>query len=124
MTIYKVKDFTEIDFVSVDPSCDKIILPDGAAYFFSDYMCDNCWTGGTVLETDKGKKKYYCVLCNHFLSRVTFRNDFLPPTGDEMKFLLPRDWSGEEKQKWYEEFKIRRLAQEKVREHILEHGKE
>ncbi len=124
MTTHKVKDFSDIDFVAIDPATDSFVLPGDETYYFSDHMCDDCWAGGTVLETRKGRKKYYCVLCNNFLSWNTFRNDFLPPTGDDLKFLLPREWSDEKKQQWFEEFKKRRLAQEKVRENILEHGKE
>ncbi len=124
MTLYKIKKFSEIDFVEVDPSSDEFKLPDGEMYHFSDHMCDFCWSGGTVLETSEGEKKYYCVICRNFLDWCEHKNDFLPPKGDMLRFLLPEKWSEEEKNQWYDDFKKRRLEQEKVRKRILDQGKE
>ncbi len=123
MAEYYIKDFSEIDFLSIDPVKDKFIFPNKKAYIFSDAMCDYCWTGGTVLENTGKQKEYYCILCENNLSWVRLKNDFINPTGDTFKFLLPKSWSKAEIEKWYQEFKERRLAQEEVRQHILEHGK-
>ncbi len=124
MAEYNIKDFSEIDFVNIDPSEDTFIFPDGTKYRFSDHMCDFCWSGGTVLESETEKDKYVCVICGNSLAWYEFENDFLQPTGDKMKFLLPEDWSGEEAAEWFQAYKERRLAQEKVRENILKFGKE
>ena len=120
---YYVKKFSEIDFLSIDPSNDRIILPTKEVDIFSDSMCDFCWTGGTVLESIEKSKNYYCILCENDLTRVHLKNDFLYPTGDTFKFLLPKFWSKTEIEKWYQQFKEKRLAQEDVRQHILTHGK-
>lgn len=124
MQLLKIKDFSEIDFVKADPIRDQYQLPGGEIYRFSDEMCDNCGTGGTVLETGKGKKRFFCVMCRNYLRPVVFTNDFLPPTGDEFRFFLPVDWTEPLKQEWYNEYKERRIAQEKIREDILKFGKE
>jgi len=119
-----IKDFSEIDFVNIDASRDLFKLPDGRTFRFSNHMCDNCWTGGTVLETLVVPIEYYCVLCQNDLMPVSFENDFLPPTGDKLEFLLPSKWTKEEQEKWYNEFKERRLAQEKLKDNILRNGNE
>jgi len=124
MSTIKIKNFSEIDFVNIDASQDVLLLPNGQTYHFSDHMCDNCWTGGTVLETREQEKKYYCVLCQNNLIRISFTNDFLPPLGDTLEFLLPGDWKKEDREKWYAEFKERRIAQEKIKADILERGTE
>lgn len=124
MSVHEISRFSDIDFVNVDPMKDEFVLPGGEKYLFSDHMCDFCWSGGTVLETSAGKKKYYCVVCQNYLDWCEFENDILPPKGDKLRFLLPEEWSGENKNKWYEDFKKRRLEQEKVCKHILEHGNE
>ncbi|MEJ2535843.1 MAG: hypothetical protein P8048_02085 [Calditrichia bacterium] len=123
MAEYQIKNFSGIDVLSIDPVKDKFILPNKKVYIFSDAMCDYCWTGGTVLENTGNEKEYYCILCENNLSRVKLKNDFLNPTGDIFTFLLPKSWSKAEIEEWYQEFKERRLAQEEVRQHILEHGK-
>ena len=125
MAIYKIKDFAEIDFLMVDATSDIFILPGGESYRFSEHMCDACWTGGTILESSENKeKKLYCVLCNEYLKKYSFKNDFLEPTGDILEFYLPERWSTETLETWYDSFKQRRLEQEKVRERILREGKE
>ena len=87
MARYEINDFSEIDFLAVDAAVDVFILPDGESYRFSDHLCDACWTGGTVLESEPKKgKKLYCVLCKEYLKKYTFTNDFLPPTGDIPEF--------------------------------------
>lgn len=118
-----VKKFSEIDFLSIDPSNDRVILPTKEVYIFSDSMCDFCWTGGTVLESIGKPKNYHCILCENDLTWIQLKNDFLYPTGDAFRFLLPKSWSKAEVEKWYREFKEKRLAQEDVRQHILTHGK-
>ncbi len=124
MRLTKIKRFSDINPVETDPVHDKFVLPGGEIYFFSDHMCDNCWTAGTVLESDQEIHKYYCILCRNHLHPVTCKNDFLPPVGDDLTFFLPESWSKETQQQWYQEFKERRIAQEKVRERILQQGKE
>ena len=124
MSTVKINDFSEIDFVNIDAARDLFQLPNGQTYRFSDHICDNCWTGGTVLETLEHKKKYYCVLCRNHLDWFSFKNDFLPPVGDMLEFLLPRDWKEKDREKWYAEFKERRIAQEKIKDDILMQGKE
>lgn len=123
MSEYHIGDFSEIDFVNIDASRDCFVLPGGEKYMFSDDMCDHCWTGGTVLEFEGKEKQYYCVLCQNKLKWVEILNDFLRPKGDKFKFLLPIQWSQNEIEKWYDQFKQRRLAEEQVRKQILEHGK-
>ena len=78
MAVYKIKKFSEIDFVNIDVSRDEFILPDGKKYVFSEHTCDNCEAGGTVLETIKEPKRYVCVLCEHELAWRKFKNDFIP----------------------------------------------
>jgi hypothetical protein len=124
VAIFKIKDFSQIDFLTVDAAKDVFILPNGQSYQCSDRMCDLCWTGGTVLESKEKSKQMYCVLCQNYLKKYTFKNDFLPPTGDSLQFYLPEDWSSETLNQWYEAFKARRIEQEKVREHILSEGME
>ncbi len=124
MSVHKVSNFSDIDFLVVNAAEDTIELSDGKKYQFSDHMCDFCWTGGTVVETIQGDEEYYCILCQNELKWVEFKNDFLPPEGDMLKFLLPASWQKEELDSWYSEFKERRLAQEEVRERILKDGKE
>jgi hypothetical protein len=119
MSTVKIDNFSEIDFVNIDASQDLLQLPDGQIYRFSDHMCDNCWTDGTVLETLEQEKKYYCVLCKNNLTWISFKNDFLSPVGDMLEFLLPGDWKEEDREKWYAGFKERRIAQEKIKDDIL-----
>lgn len=76
------------------------------------------------METVEGNKKYQCIQCGYELEWEKFLNDFVPPTGDMLDFLLPKNWSREEKNKWFEEYKERRIEEEKIREDILTHGKE
>ena len=123
LATYKIKNFSEIDFLTIDAARDIFVLPSGQSYCCSDHMCDACWTGGTVLESRDKPKKMYCVLCHHYLKKYTFKNDFLPPMGDSVEFYLPEDWSPETLNEWYDAFKIRRIEQEKVREKILNEGK-
>ncbi len=124
MALYQIKNFSEIDFVNVDAVQDRFILPSGEVYRFSDHICHYCWSGGTVLETDEGEKKYFCLQCGNKLAWSKFVNDFLEPKGDTLEFLIPEHWTNEEKQQWYEDYKERRLAEEKVREDILRFGRE
>lgn len=124
MADYHVKNLSEIDFVEVNPADDQFILPSGDTYCFSDHICDFCRSGGTVFEKVNGDKKYYCVLCQNQLMWRQFKNDFLPPTADTVNFLLPATWSAGKLNEWFEQYKERRLEQEKVREHILKYGKE
>ena len=124
MATYKVKNFSEIDFLTIDAAKDNFILPNGQSYHCSDSMCDACWTAGTVLESKGKSKKFYCVLCHNYLKKYSFNNDFLQPTGDSLEFYLPREWSPETLNEWYEEFKKRRIEQEKVKEKILNEGRE
>lgn len=124
MTTVKIYNFSEIDFVNIDASQDVLLLPDGQSFRFSDHMCDNCWTAGTVLETLEQQKKYYCLFCNNSLVWVSFKNDFLPPTGDMLEFLLPGSWKEGDREEWYTQFKERRITQEKIKDDILEQGKE
>ena len=49
-----VKKFSEIDFLSIDPSNDRVILPTKEVYIFSDSMCDFCWTGGQAAPGRSG----------------------------------------------------------------------
>jgi hypothetical protein len=124
MTVHKINDFSEIDVVVVDAARDRFQLPDNRLYEFSDHMCDFCWTGGTVLESCGDEKKlYHCLFCHNHLQWYQVENDFIPPTGDKFQFLLPEGWSPEGLNRWYEKFKQRRLEQEKVKDQILEHGK-
>lgn len=123
MARYKVTDFSEIDFLNVDPGRDEFILPNGKTYAFSDHMCDFCWTAGIVMENESDKSEFYCLLCKKNLNWYEFKNDFLPPTGDMMRFLLPEKLSKKDAEKWFIEYKQRRLAQENIRTYILEHGK-
>lgn len=123
MAEYHIEKFSEIDVLTVDPVKDKFILPNKKTYIFSDAMCDYCWTAGTVMQNTGEDKEYYCLLCKNNLSWVELKNDFLNPTGDIFKFLLPESWSKAEIEKWYQEYKERRVAQEEVRQHILKHGK-
>ncbi len=122
MAVYKIKDFSEIDFVKINPAEDVFVLPDGKEYQFSDHICDFCWAGGTVLESAGNEKKYVCTLCHNELTWHEIKNDFLPPTGDTLRFLLPESWSQERIKEWFEGYKERRLAQEEVRKDILENG--
>lgn len=124
MATHKVKDFSEIDFLTIDAARDNFVLPNGKSFYCSDHMCDDCWTGGTVLESKGKPKKMYCVLCQRFLKKYTFKNDFLPPVGDSIEFYLPEDWAPETLNEWYESFKNRRIEQEKVRSKILDEGSE
>jgi len=124
MSTVKIKNFSDIDVVNVDMSQDVFQLPDGQSFRFSDHQCDNCWTAGTVLETLEQQKQYYCLFCNNSLIWASFKNDFLPPIGDLLEFLLPASWNEKDRQEWYAQFKDRRLAQEKIKDDILEHGKE
>jgi hypothetical protein len=124
MSIIKIKNFSEIDVVNIDASQDTFQLSDGTTFRFSDHMCDNCWTAGTVLETMEQQKRYHCLLCDNALVWVSFKNDFLPPTGDMLEFLLPVNWNEKDREGWYTQFKERRMAQEKIKADILEHGKE
>ncbi|MFZ0390826.1 MAG: hypothetical protein WAN36_10250 [Calditrichia bacterium] len=119
MSEYEIKNFDEIDYVNINPAEDRFRLPDGSVYRFSDHQCDDCWTGGTVLESLDEPREYRCVMCKNNLEWREFRNDFLAPTGDTLKFLLPRNWSGEENEKWFQTYKERRLAQEEFREQML-----
>jgi hypothetical protein len=121
--IYNINNFSEIDFVNIDIKVDRFILPDGKEYHFSDFECDYCNAGGTVLESLDEPKKYFCVLCNHELSWKSFINDFIPPTGDAFNFLLPQSWNQLELDEWFDQFKRSRLLQEEVRKKILVHGK-
>jgi predicted DsbA family dithiol-disulfide isomerase len=123
MARYKVTDFSEIDFLNVDPGRDEFILPDGKIYAFSDHMCDFCWTAGIVMENRLDKSEFYCLLCKKKLNWYEFKNDFLTPTGDMMRFLLPEKLSRKNAEKWFREYKQSRLAQESIRTYILEHGK-
>ena len=124
MAVYEIKDFSEIDFVSVNPAEDVFALPDGMRYVFSDHICDFCSSGGTVLETEGSEKAYFCVLCENELRWCEFANDFLPPTGDILKFLLPKKWTEQDLANWYQDYQEQRLTQETVRERILREGKE
>ena len=124
MALYQIKNFSEIDFVNVDAVQDRFILPNGEVYRFSDHICHYCWSGGTVLETDEGEKKYHCLQCGNKLAWSEFINDFLEPKGDTLEFLIPEHWTEEEKQQWYQDYKERRLAEEKIREDMLRFGKE
>jgi hypothetical protein len=124
MTTHKIKDFSEIDVVEVDAARDAFLLPDGTLYRFSDHMCDFCWTGGTVLESgEDANKSFHCLLCHNSLRWYQVKNDFIQPTGDHFNFLLPDGWSQTELDDWYAHFKRRRLEQEKIKQHILVHGK-
>jgi hypothetical protein len=120
----KVKSFSDIDFLTINASEDEIILPDGVQYRFSDRMCDNCWTAGTVMERIDKSPFYHCILCENELEPIEFINDFLEPPGDTLRFLLPKKWSASEKEDWYQNFKERRIQQEEVRNHILKEGNE
>jgi len=124
VAIFHIKDFSEIDFVNINPTEDQFILPDGETYQFSDHICHSCWSGGTVLETIREEKKFVCILCREELSWHEFTNDFLPPVGDKLNYLLPKSWSRQELENWFSEYKERRLAEEKVKERILAQGKE
>ncbi len=124
MATYNINKFSEIDFVNIDPMQDRFVMPNGEMFRFSDHMCHFCWSGGTVMETVEGNKKYQCIQCGYELEWEKFLNDFVPPTGDMLDFLLPKNWSREEKNKWFEEYKERRIEEEKIREDILTHGKE
>ncbi len=124
MAVYRVKNFEEIDFVAVNPSEDVFELENGKKYRFSDHICHNCWSGGTVLETVEGETDYFCLLCQNHLTWRKFENDFLPPTGDMLDFLLPVEWGEEELNEWWKEYKIKRLAEEEVKNQILASGKE
>jgi hypothetical protein len=120
----KIKSFEEIDFLTVNPAEDEFVLPGGDHFRFSDSMCDYCWTAGTVLESIKKSPDYFCIMCKNNLKPVFFRNDFLQPMGEEIRFLLPGHWSTEEKNNWYQAFKKRRIEQEVFLDHILKQGKE
>jgi len=122
LATHKVKNFSEIDFLTIDAARDIFVLPNGQSFYCSDHMCDACWTAGTVLESKGKPKKMYCVLCRNFLKRYTFKNDFLPPTGDSIEFYLPEEWATETLNEWYESFKNRRLEQEQVKNKILDEG--
>ena len=124
MAKINIKSFSEIDFLTINASEDEFILPDGAHYRFSERMCDNCWTAGTVMELIDKNPVYHCVLCENDLEPIEFINDFLEPTGDTLRFLLPKKWSKNEKADWYQNFKERRIQQEEVRDHILKQGNE
>ena len=124
LATYKVKNFSEIDFLTIDATRDIFVLPNGQSYHCSDHMCDACWTAGTVLESKGKAKRLYCVLCDNYLKKYTFKNDFLPPKGDSLDFYLPQEWSSEILNEWYEAFKTGRIEQEKVKEQILNEGKE
>ena len=119
-----IKSFSEIDFLTVNAAEDKFVLPDGSKYQCSDFMCDNCWTAGTILELIDENPIYFCIMCENDLEPVFFKNDFLQPTGDELRFLLPKKWSMLEKEAWYQSFKERRIQQEEFRSHIMNQGKE
>jgi hypothetical protein len=123
MTEYKIKNFDEIDFVNIDVLNDKFVLPNGKVFIFSDYLCDLCDTPGTVLEGENKSGEYHCILCHNELNWYTFTNDFLPPLGDKLKFLLPKSWSGKTFEDWFSKFKMRRLDQEKLKNLIKEYGK-
>lgn len=123
MARFKIKDFHEIDFVNVDVTNDTFEMPDGTVYRFSDSICHNCWAGGTVLESIDEEKKYICVMCGHELKWREFENDFLQPTGDTLDYLLPADWSDEQVQNWFDDYKERRLEEEKVKDRVLSFGK-
>jgi hypothetical protein len=120
----RVKSFSEIDFLAINAAEDEFILPDGAQYRFSDRMCDNCWTAGTVMEKTDKNPAYHCILCENDLEPIEFINDFLEPTGDTLCFLLPKKWLADAQEDWYQSFKQRRIQQEEVRNHILKQGNE
>ena len=124
MATFRIKDFSEIDFVNIDPARDQFIFPDGKTFRFSDYVCHSCWSGGTVLETVGDEEKFVCILCGEELSWHEFTNDFLPPIGDTLSYLLPKSWSEEQLKQWFAEYRERRIAEEKVKERILTQGKE
>jgi hypothetical protein len=124
LATHRVKNFSEIDFLTIDALNDIFVLPNNQSYYCSDLMCDVCWTGGTVLESKGKPKKMYCVLCQRYLKKYVFINDFLEPTGDSIEFYLPGDWSPETLEEWYDSFKKRRIEQEQVRKQILDEGKE
>jgi len=124
MAVYHIKRFSDIDFVNIDAAEDFFILPNGEKYQFSDNICHYCWSGGTVLKTVAENGKYVCIFCENQLDWHEFENDFLPPTGDTLKFLLPKSWDKKMFDHWFKEYKEGRLAEEKVRESILNYGKE
>ena len=124
MATHQVKNFSEIDFLTIDAARDIFLLPNGQSFYCSDHMCDACWTAGTVLESKGKSKQMFCVLCQHYLKKYNFINDFLPPTGDSIEFYLPQDWAPETLNEWFESFKNRRIEQEKVRNKILDEGSE
>lgn len=123
MPSIKISKISEIDFLTVDVNEDQFILPDGRTYRFSLLECDDCRAGGTVLESLDEPKKFVCVLCERELALRSFKNDFIPPTGDSFEFLLPASLSQEELQDWFAHYKESRLLEEKVRQRILESGK-
>ena len=124
MAEVQINSFADIDYDLVDVATDILVLPSGDKFRFSDQVCHNCWAGGTVVESVEGEKKhFYCLLCQNWLRWRQFTNDFIPPVGDQIKFLLPEKWNQSEISEWFAEYREARLAQENVKERILQFGK-
>ena len=96
----KISKFQDIEFENVNPASDVFELPDGKSYRFSDHVCHECWSGGSVLESIADAVEYYCVVCEEALVWVEFENDFVDPKEGTISFLLPKIHTSEELEIW------------------------
>lgn len=116
---FKLNSLQEIDWDEVFPAEDTIIWKN-EKWLFSDYTGHFSGAGGQVLETENEPKRYYDSQNNLELKFFVFDDSFLGnDSKGEIEFLLPANWSDDQKNEWFEQYKIDRLAQEDVRREML-----
>jgi hypothetical protein len=116
---HKINNIEDINWDDVFPAED-ILIWQGKKWSFSDFVGNFPGAGGPVIETVDTPKEYFCVHSMQKLEFFKFDSSFLgDDDAEDISFLLPSEWSEEERIEWFEQYKIDRLAQEEVRREML-----